>query len=131
MTGEPSSASPSLALALGRGAIRHCPRCGSGRLFRHWTAMIDSCPRCGLYFERTEGYWTGSMGLNLFVTEGLFLTVFVAMMLVTWPDVPWSAVLVVGVSISFLTPIVFHPVSRTLWVAAERHYSGGRDEPGD
>jgi uncharacterized protein (DUF983 family) len=91
--------------------------------------MVDNCPRCGLHFERTEGYWTGSMAVNLVVTEGLFLVAFVAMIVLTWPDVPWAAVLVVGILISFVTPIVFHPVSRTLWVAAERHYTGGHDEP--
>ncbi len=129
MTGKDTTAPPSLGRALGRGVIRHCPRCGSGHLFRHWTAIVDDCPRCGLHFERTEGYWTGSMALNLVVTEGLFLVVFVAMIVLTWPDVPWATVLVAGVLVSFVTPIIFHPVSRTLWVAAERHYTRGSDEP--
>jgi hypothetical protein len=69
------------------------------------------------------------MALNLIVTEGLFLLVFVAMIVLTWPDVPWAVVLVVAIAISAVTPVVFHPVSRTLWVAAERHYTQGRDEP--
>ena len=120
---------PSLSRALTRGAMRRCPRCGGGGLFRHWTALEPDCPRCGLHFERTEGYWTGSMALNLVVTEGLFLTTFVTMIVLTWPDVPWLAVLAVGVLISVITPVVFHPISRTLWVAAERHYTQGRDEP--
>jgi len=93
--------------------------------------MVDTCPTCGLHFERTEGYWTGSMALNLIVTEGLFLGIFIAMIVLSWPDVPWTSVLIVGVLISFITPIVFHPVSRTVWVAAERHYTRGRDEPGE
>lgn len=122
-------APPSLPRALARGAIRHCPRCGGGGLFRHWTAIRPDCPRCGLHFERTEGYWTGSMALNLIVTEGLFLLVFVGMIVLTWPAVPWGVVLVVAIAISAITPVVFHPVSRTLWVAAERHYTRGLDEP--
>jgi len=118
----------SLARALGRGATRRCARCGSPGLFRHWTAMVADCPSCGLHFERAHGYWSGSMGLNLIVTEGLFLVVFVAMIVATWPDVPWVAVLVVTVALSIVTPIFFHPFSRTLWVAAERHYSRPEDE---
>lgn len=129
MTGGETPVAPSLARALGRGAIRHCPRCGSSGLFRRWTVIVDDCPNCGLHFERTEGYWTGSMALNLVVTEGLFLVVFVAMIVLSWPEVPWGAVLAVGIFISAVTPIVFHPVSRTLWVAAERHYTAGNDEP--
>ena len=119
----------SLPHALGRGLLRRCPRCGSGGLFRHWTAIVDDCPNCGLHFERSEGYWTGSMALNLVVTETLFLTTFVIMIVATWPDVPWIAVLAVGVLVSLTTPIVFHPISRTLWVAAERHFSGQDEDP--
>lgn len=69
------------------------------------------------------------MALNLIVTEGLFLLVFVGMIVLTWPAVPWGVVLVVAIAISAITPVVFHPVSRTLWVAAERHYTRGLDEP--
>ena len=85
--------------------------------------MVDTCPTCGLRFERAEGYWTGSMAINLVVTEGLFLCVFVGTIVVTWPDVPWVGVLIVSVLVSAITPIVFHPLSRTIWIAAERHYS--------
>ena len=120
---------PSLGRALGRGLLRRCPRCGSGGLFRHWTAIVDDCPRCGLHFEKAEGYWTGSMALNLVVTEGLFLAAFVLMIVVTWPDVPWLGVLAVSVAVTIVTPVLFHPISRTLWVAAERHYSGPDEEP--
>lgn len=83
--------------------------------------MKDECPRCGLHFEREDGYWLGSVMINTGVTEGLFLVVFVLGMVLTWPDVPWTALLVIGVTLTILFPIMFHPVSRTTWVALERH----------
>lgn len=115
------SQDPSLSRGLTRAVFIRCPRCGSGGLFRHWVTMTDECPRCGLHFEREDGYWLGSVMINTGVTEGLFLVVFVLGMVVTWPDVPWTALLVIGVALTLLVPILFHPISRTTWVALERH----------
>ncbi len=110
-----------------RASTLACPRCGSRRLFRHWLIMVDACPRCGLRFEQSDGYWLGSVALNLGVTEGTFLVAFVAGIVLTWPNVPWTVLLVVGVTVAVLLPVLFHPFSRTLWVAAERHVSGWRE----
>lgn len=112
---------PSFGRAVTRGAVRHCPRCGSGKLFRYWVSMVDDCPRCELHFEQTEGYWLGSMVINLAVAMGAVLLVFIGTMVVTWPDVPWNALTIAVVVVALVVPIVFHPISRTLWVAAERH----------
>ncbi len=124
--------SPSLPTALARAGTLRCPRCGSGRLFRRWLIMEERCPRCDLVFERTEGYWLGSVALNLGVTEGVFLVVLVGGMVLWWPDVPWGGLLVAGIALSVLVPLLFHPFSRTLWVAGERHVSGwtGNDRGG-
>lgn len=84
--------------------------------------MADACPTCGLHFERVEGYWLGSMALNLIVTEGLFLGVFIGWTVAAWPDPPWRAILVVSIALNLTVPILFHPVSRTLWAAGERHF---------
>jgi uncharacterized protein (DUF983 family) len=112
---------PSFGRAMARGAVAHCPRCGSGGVFRHWVSMVDDCPGCGLHFERTEGYWLGAMLINLAVTMGAFLVVFLGVMIATWPDVPWNGLTIAVVVVSAIVPVVFHPIARTLWVAAERH----------
>lgn len=114
---------PSLTRGLARAATLACPRCGSRRLFRRWLIMEERCPRCDLRFEQSEGYWLGSVAINLGVTEALFLIVFILGMVVTWPDVPWTGLLIAGVAISIMVPLLFHPFSRMLWVAGERHIS--------
>jgi uncharacterized protein (DUF983 family) len=95
-------------------------------VFKRWFTMVDDCPRCGLHFERSEGYWLGAMLINLAVTMGAFLMVFVGLMIATWPDVPWTGVLIAVVATNIIVPIVFYPISRTSWVAVERRFRLGK-----
>ena len=91
--------------------------------------MEEQCPRCHLQFVQSDGYWLGSVMVNTGATEGLFVVLLVAGMVVFWPDVPWTALLAIGVVVVIVFPLLFHPFSRTLWVATERHVSGWRETP--
>lgn len=104
---------------LGRGLVKRCARCGSGGLFRRWFNMVERCPRCGLLFEREEGQWVGAMIVNFTVTEIVFVVVLVGGLLLTWPDVPWIGLTVVGVAANVLVPVVFYPISKTIWVGID------------
>lgn len=81
--------------------------------------MVDACPRCGLHFEREEGYWLGAMMVNLAVTEMVFVAVLVGMGVAFWPDVPWTTVFIVGVLVTVAVPLFFYPFSKTIWVAGD------------
>lgn len=96
-----------------------CPRCASGSLFRRWVSMVDSCPRCGHRFERSDGFWLGSIMINNAATFAAVIGVFVITMILTWPDVPWTGLLVAVILTALIVPIVFHPISRSLWVGME------------
>lgn len=109
----------SLARMLGRGATKRCARCGSGHLFKRWVSMVEICPRCGHEFEREDGYWLGSITINTAAMLIGFAVTFVGTTLATWPDPNWALVLVLTVSVNLFVPILFHPISRTLWVAME------------
>ena len=90
---------------IGRALRRRCPRCGGGGLFRRWFQMEETCPTCGLRFERTEGYWTGSMALNLVVTEVVFVAVLVLTIVATSPDPDWGLVLALSLASNLLVPV--------------------------
>ena len=105
-----------------RGATRRCPRCGTGGLFRGWFRMVDDCPRCGLHFEREQGYWAGALAINMILTGGVFAVVFVTMLALTVPDIPVGLILAVSIPIVVLGPIVAYPFSKTLWVAVDRAF---------
>lgn len=89
--------------------------------------MAPDCPTCGMKFERVTGYWLGSMALNLVATEVTFVVALVIMLTATWPDVPWTSVLITLVVANLILPLVFHPFSRTLWMGMERRFSGDWD----
>lgn len=117
------------ARLLTRGLKRQCPRCGAGDLFPNLFTIHDPCPRCGLIFEREEGYWLGAMIVAFAVIEGLFGLSFVATMVVTWPDVPWTALLIVGLLVTATMPIVISPWTRTIWMALDRAFMPAPDQP--
>ena len=105
--------------ALGRGMTRRCPRCGAGGLFASFFRLKERCPRCGYGFVREEGYWLGAMIVIMALTEFVFAVAFVGGMVVTWPDVPWTALLVVGVVLNVVVPIVGYPWSMTTWMGLD------------
>jgi uncharacterized protein (DUF983 family) len=111
---------PSRGRTLWWGLTRRCPRCGEGHLFRRYFTLVPDCPRCGLHFERESGYFAGAMAVNIMVTGLLFAIVFVALVAATIPHVPVLPLLAVLVPIVVVVPIVFYPLSKTVWMAIDR-----------
>ncbi len=104
---------------LRRGLARRCPLCGSGGLFRRWFTIVDRCPRCGFRFERIEGHWLGALGMNSIVSFTAVLIGVVVAFLLTWPDGSTAAGVVGVVVVAVAVPLVFYPVSKTLWSAID------------
>jgi uncharacterized protein (DUF983 family) len=110
---------PSRLRILWRGTTRRCARCGRGHLFLRWFTMVPDCPRCGLHFEREQGYWTGAVAVNTTIIGGLFAIVLVTAMILTVPDIPWGAILVLVIPLMAIGPLILYPFSKTLWVAID------------
>ncbi len=113
---------PGFGTMLGRALRKRCPRCGGSNIFRTFGELHTDCPTCGLRFEREQGYWVGSMIINTIVTFGLLIAVLVGGMLILWPDVPWTPLFIATLLVAGLTPVLFHPRSRTVWMAIEMSY---------
>jgi uncharacterized protein (DUF983 family) len=84
--------------------------------------MAPTCPRCGLRFEREEGYWTGALAMNFVFTGTLFVVVFIALVALTAPNIPVGTLLAVLVPITVVGPVLGYPISKTLWVAVDRAF---------
>lgn len=103
---------------LARAATLRCPNCGGGPMLRHWFALRERCPRCGLRVERGErDYFIGSMMFNLVIAELLFAAIFVGILVVTWPEVPWDTLEWTAPLLMIAAPLVLFPFSKLVWLA--------------
>lgn len=110
---------PSTWRLLFRGITGRCPLCGGRHVFEDFFHIRERCPRCNLSFRRMEGQMVGAVGINTIVTFGVLLIVVVVGLVVTYPHVPAVRLALVGIAVSVLVPILFYPLSWTLWAAVD------------
>jgi uncharacterized protein (DUF983 family) len=109
-----------LLTTLGRALTRRCPYCGSPGIFNGYFELQESCPTCGVRFEREEGYFLGGYALNLIVAEILALGIAVFVIFGTdfrHAGLLWQEALAIGLALLF--PILFFPYSRGVWMALD------------
>ncbi len=92
-----------------------CPVCGQGKLFRGPLRMNESCPNCGLVYQREPGYFLGSIYFNYGVTA-LLLTVGY-MSLFAWSKISPNVLLWSAAAFCVLFPLWFFRYARSLWMA--------------
>jgi len=96
-----------------------CPHCGRGRVLRSWFSLKTKCLSCGIRLERgeAEDYYLGGMMFNIALSEIIFAVIFVAVLVIMWPNVPWSGLEYVLVGAMIVAPILLYPISRVMWLA--------------
>jgi hypothetical protein len=98
-----------------RGLANRCPNCG-GPLFERAFRLYHRCPKCGLEFERGEGFFLGSMAINYGVTVVVCLLP-VLLLYVAGYLSGFAAPLLAGLgAVGF--PILFYRSSRSWWLMA-------------
>ena len=106
---------------LWRGLCKHCPRCGSGHIYRGWFRMKERCPSCGYLFEREPGFFVGAYLINFAIVEGFLFVMLMGF--VAWkdqhPDAGMAPAIVIGLFIGLVGPVIFYPFSRTIWSALD------------
>jgi uncharacterized protein (DUF983 family) len=110
---------PSFFRVLARGVLRRCPRCGGRNLFESYFSMRPACPDCALETERGEGFWLGGMAINLGLTELVFGGFLVGSIVATWPDPPWTLLLIAGVALNAILPVVFYPFAKAIFLGVD------------
>jgi hypothetical protein len=81
--------------------------------------MVESCPRCGLRFEREEGAFLGSLSLNYAVTGLTLIALLAGWMLVSYPDLDARVATFGALAVLAVVPALFYPYSKTLWAAID------------
>jgi len=96
-----------------------CPRCGRGRLFRHYFAMHQECDHCGLSFFREPGFYLGSIYINYGLTAGIVTVSYLALAIV-WGVSP-RVLLWAETAFCLLFPIWFFRYARSLWLGFDQY----------
>ena len=119
---------PSKLTVIGRGMLGRCPHCGGRGIFASVNELKDACPSCGFSFVREEGYWVGAMTVIMAVILVVFGAWFVGGMLLTWPDVPWTLLMIGGLVLNGLVPFTLYGWSKAIWVGLDLAFTPARAE---
>ena len=114
---------PSRATPLYRGLRGACPHCGARGIFAGVNDLKDHCPNCRFSYVREEGYWLGAMIVIMAVVIIIFGTWTVGGLLLTWPDVPWTMLTVVGIGLNIVVPFALYGWSKTIWVGLDMTFN--------
>lgn len=116
---RPPGGPSSVLVPLWRGLTGACARCGGRGLFTSVADLHDRCPTCGLRFEREHGYWLGAMVVSIVTVVVVFGTWLVGGMLLFWPDVPYTVLLIGGVVLNGAIPVLGYGWAKTTWVGID------------
>jgi len=107
-------------LRLGAMLRQCCPECGEGRVFASTWRMNETCPVCGLMFDRGPGYFTGAMYFSYAIGIPIIaLGTGLVWWITRWP-LHWDVV-IVWVAFLPVVPLVFR-LSRTMFIHFDRYF---------
>jgi uncharacterized protein (DUF983 family) len=111
---------PSNLRLLSRALARRCPNCGAPGIFKSYTELREHCPNCGLRLQRGESdYFIGAYLLNLVAVEVLFALLLGVVVIVTYPDTPWTLLQWSGMALIIVGAVICYPITKSLWLAAD------------
>ncbi|MDS9468410.1 DUF983 domain-containing protein [Paracoccus sp. MBLB3053] len=129
---QAAAAERPLKPAMLRGAARHCPACGKGKLFRGYLTIVDRCDTCGeeLHHQRTDD---GPAYLTILLVSHLVAPLLLAVYMAYRPS-PMS--LLIGFSLgAIILSLVLLPVIKGGFVgfqwARRMHGFGAKARPAE
>jgi hypothetical protein len=66
-----------------------------------------------------EGYYLGALAVNLVAAELVLAAATVGLTLATWPNVPWTGMLIGGAALMILVPAFGYPFAKLIWLAVD------------
>ena len=113
----PPAGWPRLRTLLGRAFSRRCPYCGVRHIYKNALSLKETCPHCGIPFEREEGYFVGTYAVNL--VGALILGMLTVVALLTLTDLSVLQIQIIGVGVAIALPILGYPLAAALWMSID------------
>src|SRR4051812_42669011 len=97
-----------------------CPHCGKGYVLTRFGAVRERCSGCGLRFTRTDdNYFGGAVFFGLFCGELAVVLTLLTVVLITWPRVPWDAILYGTTAGCLLALPISLPFAKVVWLSVD------------
>lgn len=90
-------------------------------MFAGWLKLRERCPKCGLRFEREEGFFTGVYLVNYsLVAVAIVIELFAYVLYANAnADVTLLPALLLGAATAVLLPPVTYPFAKMVWIAID------------
>ena len=97
-----------------------CPHCRRGKVSRGWYGIHERCAVCNFRYERSdENYFQGAMFVNFMIGGFTFGASLLAVLVLSWPNVPWDALTYGAPIVMLLFMVLLYPVSRIVWLTVD------------
>jgi uncharacterized protein (DUF983 family) len=112
---------PTVPLMFRRALLLQCAWCGDRPGFRRgWFRRYDSCQHCGLSVQRGhDGFELGAATMNVMIMLATLVVAGGVSVVITYPDVAVTPLMVVLGIVALVLPVVLYPFSYTIWFATE------------
>jgi len=109
-----------IRILFSRAVLLRCPACAQSGLFASIYELKQTCPGCGLLLQREgDGYELGGMVVNIFVGEFLWAALFATILILTWPNPPWTLLQWGSPVFMIALPLLFLRHARVLSLALD------------
>lgn len=82
--------------------------------------MRAICPTCRLKLDRGEhDYFIGALVVNFVTAELLIVGAAFLVVVLSWPDVPWTGLKWGLIALMIPLPVFFYPFAKALWLAID------------
>ena len=112
-----------------RSLLLRCPACGRASIVSAPFRIRQSCPSCGVSFNREEGFFVGAILANVVATEGVIVLAYVVAITIGH-DIDRSVITVLLV-IAVTFPLAFYHHSWGLWLGLDHLIESLPKHPAD
>lgn len=99
--------------AMLRSTLGRCPNCGNAPLFKGLYKVRETCPECGVRFERDSGAWLGAM-VVAYSLAVLAVIIVAAITIIRWGLYPGLEWVLVGTGVVAVL-LLYRPV-KGFWI---------------
>ena len=97
-------------------------------MFASFLHVKRACDHCGFVFNRGEhDYFIGAYLVNLIGAELIVTIAIVVGIILSWPDVPWNALMFGLVPLALLAPLLTYRHSQSFWLAIDLRFRPAED----